>query len=221
MKRDSLNRRQFVNTTLASTAAVSLLGASSWASAKKKMRLGLVTYQWGKDWDLPTLINNCEKSGVLGVELRTTHKHGVEPSLSKKERQEVKKRFEDSPVVHVGPGSNENFDSPDPETLKKSIEATKAFIVLSHDTGGSGVKVKPNSFHEGVPHEKTIEQIGKSLNIVGRFAADYGQQIRLEVHGECAELPHDESDYGYRGLSQRRRLLEQQFPGSQWRRSRI
>ncbi len=35
----------------------------------------------------------------------------------------------------------------------------------------------------------TIEQIGKSLNIVGAFAADYGQEIRLEVHGTCAELP--------------------------------
>jgi len=23
-----------------------------------KMKLGLVTYQWGKDWDLPTLIAN-------------------------------------------------------------------------------------------------------------------------------------------------------------------
>ena len=36
------------------------------------MRFGLVTYQWGRDWDLPTLIENCEKTRVLGVELRTT-----------------------------------------------------------------------------------------------------------------------------------------------------
>jgi sugar phosphate isomerase/epimerase len=51
------------------------------------------------------------------------------------------------------------------------------------------VKVKPDSFHKEVPREKTIEQIGKSLNVVGKYAADHGQQIRLEVHGQCSPLP--------------------------------
>ena len=51
------------------------------AAGALAMQLGLVTYQWGADWDLPTLIKNCEKTGFRGVELRTTHKHGVEPSL--------------------------------------------------------------------------------------------------------------------------------------------
>ena len=41
------------------------------------MQLGLVTYQWGADWDLPTLLANCKKANVLGVELRTTHAHKV------------------------------------------------------------------------------------------------------------------------------------------------
>ncbi|HOE11027.1 MAG TPA: TIM barrel protein [bacterium] len=188
MARNSLNRRDF----LASACAATLAGVCSKHSAyaaESKMRFGMVTYQWGKDWDLPTLLANLEKAKVFGVELRTTHAHGVEPSLNDQQRREVKKRFEDSPITLVGIGSNENFDSPDPETLKKSIEASKAFVILSRDVGGSGVKVKPNSFHVGVPHEKTIEQIGKSLNQLGTFAQDYGQQIRLEVHGECAELP--------------------------------
>lgn len=153
------------------------------------MRFGLVTYLWGQDWDLPTLIANCEKTGVLGLETRTEHAHKVEPSLSAAERLEVKKRFADSPVVFVGPGTNQQYDDPEPEKLAASIEGTKAFIKLSHDCGGSGVKVKPNSFHKNVPREVTIEQIGKSLNKVGAFAADYGQEIRLEVHGTCAELP--------------------------------
>ena len=154
-----------------------------------KMKLGLVTYLWGQDWDLPSLIAACEKSGVLGVELRTTHKHGVEPSLTAKERKQVKQRFDDSPVVHVGPGSNERFDQIDPAALRKAIETTKAFVRLSHDTGGSGVKVKPNDLHQGVDPKQTIEQIGTALNELGRFAGDYGQQIRLEVHGSCSPLP--------------------------------
>jgi hypothetical protein len=161
------------------------------------MRLGLVTYLWGKDWDLPTLITNCEKSKVLGVELRTTHKHGVELDLNKAEREAVKKRFAGSPVELVGIGSNERFDHPDPAKLKQAIEQTKAFVRLSSDVGGSGVKVKPNSFQEGVSHEKTIEQIGASLRTVGEFDANLGQEIRLEVHGSCG-----------RELSTIRRIME-------------
>jgi sugar phosphate isomerase/epimerase len=188
-------RRHFFKKSLALGSALLAAGRlrETLARAPDKpgsdMALGLVTYLWGRDWDLPTLIANCEKSGVLGVELRTTHAHGVEPSLNLKERQEVKKRFADSRATFVGPGSNERFDHADLSGLEKAIEATKAFIKLSHDCGGSGVKVKPNSFHPNVPREKTIEQIGKSLNIVGAFGADYGQQIRLEVHGQCSPLP--------------------------------
>jgi hypothetical protein len=102
---------------------------------------------------------------------------------------EVRKRFADSEVECVGIGSNERYDNPDPAVVAKAIDATKAFIVLSHDIGGTGVKVKPDSFHPNIPKEKTIEQIGKSLNILGEYAAGFGQQIRLEVHGQCCKLP--------------------------------
>lgn len=152
-------------------------------------QFGLVTYLWGRDWDLPTLIGNCENTGVLGVELRTTHAHSVEPSLSATEREEVKRRFDDSPVECVGIGSNERFDNPDPEVVRQAVDATREFLKLSHDVGSSGVKVKPDRFHDGVPHEQTIAQIASTLNELGRFADDLGQQVRLEVHGQCAELP--------------------------------
>jgi sugar phosphate isomerase/epimerase len=153
------------------------------------MAYGLVTYQWAKDWDLPTLISNCQKAGVQGVELRTTHAHKVEPTLSAPQREEVRTRFAESDVALVGLGSNERFDHPDQEALKRAIEATKEFIRLSHDVGATGVKVKPDSFHKDVPRERTIEQIGRALNEVGEYGAGFGQQVRLEVHGQCAELP--------------------------------
>jgi sugar phosphate isomerase/epimerase len=40
-----------------------------------------------------------------------------------------------------------------------------------------------------VPRERTIAQIGAALNELGAFGASLGQQIRLEVHGTCCELP--------------------------------
>ena len=180
------DRRQFLTTTAAGAAAV--LGTTSLARAATEnastMQFGLVTYLWGKDMDLPTLIDVCEKSGLGGVELRTQHAHGVEPKLSAKQRVEVRKRFADSPVDLVGYGSNAQFHERDPAKLKQNIELTKEYIHLMHDCGGSGVKVKPNGFPKDVSREKTIEQIGKSLNEVAKYGEQYGQQIRVEVHGK-------------------------------------
>ncbi len=154
------------------------------------MSFGLVTYQWGKDLDLPTLIDTCEKSGLTGVELRTEHRHAVEPALSKAARDGVRKRFEASSVELVGYGSNAQFHEADQDKVKANIVLTKQYIQLMHDCGGSGVKVKPNGFVKDVPHEQTIEQIGKSLNEVAEYGQQYGQQIRVEVHGaETCELP--------------------------------
>jgi len=189
-----ISRRDFLGTAaLGASLASGLFANPRLAVAQERkgadIRFGLVTYQWGKDWDLPTLITNCSKAGVLGVELRTTHKHGVEPSLTEEQRADVRKRFADSDVKCVGIGSNERYDSPDAAVLKKAIEDTKAFVIVSHDVGGSGVKVKPDSFHKDVPREKTIAQIGRALNEVAEFASGFGQQIRLEVHGQCCQLP--------------------------------
>lgn len=192
---NKMKRREFIIKSglaaAAVTSASTFVGCASKAKPGSGMRFGLVTYQWGKDWDLPTLIANCEKTGVLGVELRTQHAHKVEPTLSAAERQEVKKRFEDSPVVCVGYGSNQEYHSPDPDELRKNIEGTFELIKLCHDIGATGVKVKPNNLPDDVPPEKTIAQIAAALNEVGKFAGDYGQKIRVEVHGrKTQELPN-------------------------------
>ncbi|MCA9160346.1 MAG: sugar phosphate isomerase/epimerase, partial [Planctomycetales bacterium] len=188
----SLDRRQLLagGSAVVAAALIAQLSRRATAQTKGGMRLGLVTYQWGKDMSLAEVISSCEESGVLGVELRTEHKHAVEPSLSRMERVEVRKRFADSSVELVGYGSNCEFHSDDPAKVKQNIEQAKAYIELMHDCGGSGVKVKPNGFPQDVPREKTIEQIGKSLNEVAEFGQKYGQKIRVEVHGAgTCELP--------------------------------
>lgn len=189
-----LTRHEFL-TSIGAVAGLALVPTSSFAMEatflKSKMKLGLVTYLWGKDWDVPTIIKNCTSAQIYGVELRVDHAHKVMPDLSQAARKEVKARFNDSPVKIVGMGTNEQYDFPDQERLRQSIERTKEFIRLSADIGGSGVKVKPNALHKEVPTEKTLEQIGKSLNELAIYAKDFGQQIRLEVHGnKTQELPN-------------------------------
>jgi sugar phosphate isomerase/epimerase len=180
----------YLGALAASASPLNEVFAMRLARPGSKMKLGLVTYQWGKDWDLPTLIANCEKTKVLGVELRTEHKHGVESNLTPGQRRDVKKRFADSPVTLLGPGTNFAFHHTDPAKLRRDIDGAKEYVKLSYDCGGSGVKVKPNDLPKGVPLEKTIEQIGKSLNELGRYAAEYDQVIRVEVHGKgTSSLP--------------------------------
>ncbi|HKI37745.1 MAG TPA: sugar phosphate isomerase/epimerase family protein [Gemmataceae bacterium] len=148
-----------------------------------KFRLGIVTYNIAKDWDVPTLLKVCKSVGLSPVELRTTHKHGVEPTLSKEERQEVRKRFADAGVEIWGCGSVCEFHSPDPAVVKKNIETCKEFVHLAADVDGKGVKVRPNGLPKDVPIEKTLEQIGKALIECGKAAADAGVEIWVEVHG--------------------------------------
>jgi sugar phosphate isomerase/epimerase len=187
------SRRSFIQKSLVTGAGLALIDPfSALAMTKKsKMRLGLVTYQWGKDWDLPTLITNCEKTGLLGVELRTEHSHGVEINLTANQRADVKKHFSDSPVTCIGYGSNFEYHSPDTAEVRKNIEGTKEYIKLCKDIGATGIKVKPNNLPNEVSKEKTIAQIAASFNEVGKYAKDLGQLVRVEVHGNLTqEIPN-------------------------------
>ncbi|MBX3254058.1 MAG: sugar phosphate isomerase/epimerase [Chitinophagaceae bacterium] len=188
----SITRRTFLKQASVTGLSVASAGAfTSFEKADPAMKFGLVTYQWGRDWDLPTLIANCQKTGLLGVELRTQHAHKVEIDLSPAQRAEVKKRFADSPVTCIGYGSNFEYHSPDQAVVKKNIEDTKLYIQLCKDIGATGIKVKPNDLPAGVPKEKTIAQIAASFNEIGKFAAGLGQLIRVEVHGRYTqELPN-------------------------------
>lgn len=152
-------------------------------------KLGLVTYELAKDWDIETIIKNCEATGFEAVELRTTHKHGVEISISKVRRAEVKKRFEDSSVRLLSLGTTCEYQSADPTVVEKNIEETRRWCELAHDLGCIGVKVRPNGFPVGVPQEKTLEQIGRALSKCGDVARDHAVEVWLEVHGAGTQLP--------------------------------
>ena len=165
----------------------------------KGLKLGTVTYLIAKDWDVPTIFKNLTEVGMDAVELRTTHKHGVEIALPAAARVEVRKAFEGSPVKIGGLGTTCEYHSSDAAVLKKNIDETKAWVTLAKDVGSPSVKVRPNGLPKDVPESKTLEQIGKALAECGAFAADHGVKIQLEVHGpETARLPRIRKilDYG-------------------------
>jgi sugar phosphate isomerase/epimerase len=188
-----LSRRVFLQRSFAAGIGLAAMRHLSEISGEsvKGMKFGLVTYLWAQDWDLPTIISNCEKTGYHGVELRTQHAHKVETNLTAVQRADVKKRFADSSVKCIGYGSNFEYHSPDPAILRKNIDDTKEYIKLCSDIGATGIKVKPNDLPAGVPKEKTIAQIAASFNEIGKFAIDFNQLVRVEVHGNLTqEIPN-------------------------------
>ena len=159
--------------------------------AALRYRLGIVTYNIAASWDVPTILRVCRDVGLAAVELRTTHKHGVEPSLSAAQRREVRQRFADAGVDIWGCGTVCEFQDPDKQVVRRNVETCRQFVQLVADLGGKGVKVRPNSLPNGVPTERTLEQIGRALAECGRTAANANVEIWLEVHGRgTAHPPH-------------------------------
>jgi sugar phosphate isomerase/epimerase len=207
-KQERLSRRRFVAQALKGAA----VGAAAWnlpagaadgtapispieeKSGRRtegaRMKLGLVTYNLAKDWDVDTIIKRCEETGFEGVELRTTHAHKVESNLSGEERKAVRAKFETSKVVLVSLGTAFEYHSPDEATVRRNVDGTKEYLQLARDLGCRGVKVRPNGLPKEVPVEKTLRQIGESLWECGEAAEKLGVEIWLEVHGQgTSHLP--------------------------------
>ncbi|MEK7408056.1 MAG: TIM barrel protein [Acidobacteriota bacterium] len=153
------------------------------------MRLGAVTYNVLKDWDVEAIIKNLEETGFEAVELRTGHKHGVEPSLGAAERARVRERFAKSKARLLSYGTTCEFHSPEAAVRAKQVEIGRQFVDLAHDTGAWGVKVRPNGLPKEVPPETTIRNIGAALRELGEYGQGRGVEIWLEVHGRETSAP--------------------------------
>jgi sugar phosphate isomerase/epimerase len=170
-----------------------LPGAEAAPAEARGFQLGCVTYNVLKDMDLPTLIRTLETTGLAAVELRTGHKHGVEPSLTAAERAQVREQFQKSKVKLLSYGSTCEFQSPDPAERAKQIELAKAFVDLARDTGAIAVKVRPNGIPNGAELAPTIQRIGEGLREVGSYGQAKGIEIWMEVHGRTTQEPKNAS----------------------------
>ena len=208
------SRRNFLQTAALSATAAVIPGVASASEAGKKklislnqdpLKIGIMSYNIAKNWDIETIIKNCTETGYKSVELRTTHKHGVEVSLTQAERAAVKKRFKESSLETISLASGFEYHYPEQDKVRKSIEGTKEYIQLAKDIGATGIRVFPNAIPEGVPEDKTLRQIGKALAEVSENGHQNGVEIRVCVHGRGTNsvalikkiIDYSESPYVY------------------------
>jgi sugar phosphate isomerase/epimerase len=175
-------------------ALCALPEAEAAAPAVRPFQLGCVTYNVLKDMDLDTVIKTLEAAGYAAVELRTEHKHGVEPSIGPAERAKIRERFAASKVKLVSYGSTCEFQSLDDAERRKQIDLAKAWVDLAKDTGAVGVKVRPNGVPNGATLQATIQRIGMGLREVGEYGASKGIEIWMEVHGRTTQEPKNAAD---------------------------
>ena len=183
-----MNRRHFFLSTAAASTAFTA-SASAPSTAGPGFHLGCITYNTLKDFDVETIIRVLEGAGFEGVELRTGHKHGVEPSIGQEERLTVRRRFERSGIRLVSYGTTCRFQSPDAAERKRQVEVAGQFVDLAYDTGAIGIKIQPMGFPEGVSKETTIRNFGASLHELGDYGAAKGVGIWMEVHGKGTADP--------------------------------
>ena len=158
---------------------------------RQVLELGIVTYNLAKSWDLDTIAKRCAAHGIEAVELRTTHAHGVEVTISPGERARVRRFFLESPIRQLSLGSTCEYHSTDSAEVEAHVAETMQYIELAEDIGAVGVKVRPNGFHEdrGVSKEATLAQIGRALRRCGEAADGTGVAVWLEVHGRGTDHP--------------------------------
>src|SRR5262249_10997340 len=143
---DELSRRHFLTTAgVAATAGAAAQGAAAGPPKPPapQFRPCLVPCHHAGAWEVPTVSEVCGAVGLNPVELRTTHKHGVEPALTAQQRKEVRQRFADAGIEIWGCGTVCEFHSPDPKVVQQNIDTCRDFIRLVADIGGKGVKVRP------------------------------------------------------------------------------
>jgi sugar phosphate isomerase/epimerase len=186
-----MNRRDFFLSTTAAAAAALIeprLGSAA-EPVNPGFHLGCITYNTLKDFDVDTIIRILETAGFEGVELRTGHKHGVEPSIGPEERARVRQRFAQSKIRLVSYGTTCRFQSPDPAEREKQLIIAKQFVDLARDTGALGIKIQPMGFPEGVSKETTIQNFGNSLHQLGDYGASQKVEVWMEVHGRGTSDP--------------------------------
>ena len=85
------NRRRFLTQSALGAGALGALPLLAATPAGKPptfligrpgMKLGTVTYNLAQDWDIETIIKNCESVKFDRVEMRTSHAHKVEVNLT-------------------------------------------------------------------------------------------------------------------------------------------
>ena len=149
------------------------------------MRWVLNTYRVAQDWDVPTIIDMCRKTGHEGIEFLFdfNQKHGIEDHVSPEYVAGVAKQVEDAGLWVASLTSCSKFDDTDPAKLEENKGKAKRTIDLAAHIGCKHVRVLGDRIGDRRAPEKTIDQVAAALSELGAYAAPSGITVSMEMHG--------------------------------------
>ena len=181
----TLDRRKFLKTTLAGSAAVALSGCASYASARSeadeasaKAVLNL-SFQEGTapGTNLNEKFDFMEKHGVTGFE-----PHG-KAMLARLQEMKEALRGRNIKVSAVCAGFNGFILSTDPAIRKQCRDSMAQLIVAAGELGSTGVIIVPafNSQVPVMPHsQETRDFLCEQFDEMGTLAHKHGTKVILE-----------------------------------------
>lgn len=149
------------------------------------MKLSLLTYNLGRDFELDELIRICCAYDYDGVEFRSgVGPHGVELSASEEERAEIRRKMDSAGLEIAGLGTSCRFESLDEGERREHIDEAKDFIDLAADVGAPRIRVFGNRFPEGADKDVVVRNVGEALREIAEHAEPTGVDVNLELHGD-------------------------------------
>lgn len=147
------------------------------------MKLSFMTFAT-PDWDLSKILTAAIRYDYDGLEPRAEagHKHGIELETTKKQRKEIKAMFADTGVAHLCLATSRTYSMPEADKRAESVELTKKYIDLAHDTGAPCIRV----FGGGTPPDADFSEVKKYVAEALRECAEHakgsGVYVCFETH---------------------------------------
>lgn len=135
-------------------------------------------------WTLKEILAGAIRYGYDGVEPRTVvnHQHGIELTLTKAQRAEVKSAFADCGIKMSAVATSLSYATPDPSVIDARVEETKRYLQLAADLGSPNIRVFGGMPPEGMDMEAAVDAVTEALARCAQTAADCQVNIALETH---------------------------------------
>ena len=150
------------------------------------MKLSYTTYLIGKNLNFDESVALAVKTGCAGIEFRTggIFPHGVEVSLTARQRKEKRRAIEDKFLEVACINSPHELHNPSAAERKKVVAAAVKSVELAADLGCTRVRIFGNHIPEKVNAQDCVAYVGEALGEIADEALPMGVDVLLEMHGQ-------------------------------------
>ncbi|MEN6548081.1 MAG: sugar phosphate isomerase/epimerase family protein [Armatimonadia bacterium] len=147
------------------------------------MKLSFMTFAT-PDWDLNKILTGAIRYGYDAVEPRAeaNHKHGVELEATKKQRKELKAAFNDTGIALCCIATSRTYAMAEADKRAESVELTKRYIDLAHDTGAPTIRVFGGGTPQGADFADVKKYVAEALRECAEYAKSSGVYVCMETH---------------------------------------